>query len=156
MNTIDLRTIPSNIPSLCIPRAFPNINEKRIRQIFMDLDMGEIERIDFVSRKTDDGKMFNRVFIHFKSWKTNGDSVIARERLLNGQDIKIVYDDPWFWKVSAYRSNNRVNKKTYKQKSTPRLEFDKQEVKYHSLSNKKENTQHTTQLTISKETTQKP
>jgi len=27
----------------------------------------------------------------------------ARERLLNGQDLKVIYDDPWFWKVSAYK-----------------------------------------------------
>ena len=26
-----------------------------------------------------------------------------RGRLLNGKDIKIIYDEPWFWKVSAYR-----------------------------------------------------
>jgi hypothetical protein len=30
---------------------------------------------------------------------------MARERLLEGKDIKIVYDDPWFWKVSAYRES---------------------------------------------------
>ena len=28
---------------------------------------------------------------------------MTRERVLNGKEIKIVYDDPWFWKVSAYR-----------------------------------------------------
>jgi hypothetical protein len=27
----------------------------------------------------------------------------VRGRLLNGKDIKIIYDEPWFWKVSAYR-----------------------------------------------------
>jgi len=154
MNSIDLRTIPSNIPSLCIPRVFPNISEQRIKQIFMNLDIGEIERIDFVSKKTDDGKKFNRLFIHFKSWKTNGDAVVARERLLNGQDIKIVYDDPWFWKVSAYRSNNQVNKKTYHQKSPPHLEFEKQEVNHRSLANRKVNISPTTQLIICKESSQ--
>jgi hypothetical protein len=33
----------------------------------------------------------------------NENADAARGRLLNGKDIKIIYDDPWFWKISAYR-----------------------------------------------------
>jgi hypothetical protein len=65
--------------------------------------MGEIQRIDVVSKTTEKGEKFNRVFVHFKRWFANQNADMARERLLNGKEIKIVYDDPWFWKVSAYR-----------------------------------------------------
>jgi len=127
---IDFRTIPDNIPSICIPRVFTNITDSRIRKIFTDLKMGEIDKIDFVSRQTEKGEKFNRVFIHFKRWNINGDVATARERLLKGQDIKIVYDDPWFWKISAYRppqSNRSLNppsERQYKSKLPPRLELE--------------------------------
>ena len=100
---IDFRTVPINVPSLCIPRVYPNINEARIRKIFDELALGTIDHLDIISKTTEKGEKFNRVFIHFRRWYTDGNAGVARERLLNGKDIKIIYDDPWFWKVSAYR-----------------------------------------------------
>jgi hypothetical protein len=45
---------------------------------------------------------------------------------LGGKDIKIIYDDPWFWKVSAYKpgeaSNNNNNNNNNKKKAT--IQFD--------------------------------
>jgi hypothetical protein len=83
--------------------VYPNINEARIRKIFDELALGTIDHLDIISKTTDKGEKFNRVFIHFRRWYTDGNAGVARERLLNGKDIKIIYDDPWFWKVSAYR-----------------------------------------------------
>ena len=101
-------------PSLCIPRVFPNISQSRIQNIFNDLKIGEIERIDIVPKT----EKFNRVFIHFRRWHNQE----VKERILNGKDIKIIYDDPWFWKVSMYRTNptreprhnNEQNTRPYK------------------------------------------
>ncbi len=127
---IDFRILPCNLPSLCIPRVFMNIDEKRIRRIFDELNMGEIQRIDVVSKTTDKGEKFNRIFVHFKRWFANETADMARERLLNGKEIKIIYDDPWFWKVSAYREANNaparpnVEKPTHKKAS---LQFDSDE-----------------------------
>lgn len=100
---IDFRTLPSNVPSLCIPRVYSNIDEARIRRVFAELDMGDIDRIDVVNKSNEKGDKFNRVFVHFKRWNMSENANIARERLINGKEIKILYDDPWFWKVSAYR-----------------------------------------------------
>jgi hypothetical protein len=106
-STIDFRTLPTNIPSLCIPRVFPNISEQRILNIFKELNLGDIKRIDIVKKTTEKGEHFNRVFVHFAGWYANENADIARERLLNGKEIKIIYDEPWFWKVSAYREPNK-------------------------------------------------
>jgi len=95
--------LPLHVPSLCIPRVFSNVTESRIRDAFNHLELGELLRIDVVSKTTDKGEKFNRVFVHFKQWYSNENADMARQRLLNGKEIKIVYDDPWFWKVSAYR-----------------------------------------------------
>lgn len=98
----------SNINTLCIPRVFPNIRENHIREIINALQMCEIGKIDMVSRTCEKGEQFNRVFIHIKQWTYNSPNAkAAQERLNAGKDIKIIYGEPWFWKVSAYRKPNK-------------------------------------------------
>lgn len=127
--TIDFRTIPVNVPSLCIPRVFPNIDERRIRGIFDTLNMGEIARVDIIRRKTDKGENFNRVFVHWKHWNDNDNANQARERLLNGKEIKIIYDDPWYWKISAYREATSRPAARPLATGGPRLQFDSDDEK---------------------------
>lgn len=96
-----------NQPILCIPGVFANIKEERIRRVFGDLDLGEVTRVDIVVPKKLAGadekeNKFNRVFIHIE-WNESPQSIASRERLAQGKEIKIIYDEPWFWKVSAYR-----------------------------------------------------
>jgi hypothetical protein len=94
------------IQSLCIPRVYKNISEQRIRNILTDLKLGEIHHIDLVSRKSEKGEEYNRAFIHFKKWYNNSNADKASELLLNGKEIKVIYSDPWFWKISLYRKPN--------------------------------------------------
>lgn len=137
---IDFRTLPANVPVLCIPRVYPNISESRIRKIFDELNMGILERIDIVSKysakpganPSDKGEKFNRVFVHFRRWNDSENSRVARERLLNGKEIKIIYDDPWFWKISAYRETERKQSATQHRKAT--LQFDSDEEGHSSSS----------------------
>lgn len=125
---IDFRNIAENQPSLCIPRVFNNINETQIRSVFDQLGLGKIDRIDSILRKNDKGESFKRVYIHFKFW--NGDPVSqqAREKLLSGKEIKIVYDNPWFWKVSANKldsdSTAKKGQAHINNKHAPFIEFD--------------------------------
>ena len=138
---IDFRTLPANVPVLCIPRVYQNISESRIRKIFDDLNMGILERIDIVSKysakpgavPSDKGEKFNRVFVHFRRWNDTENSRVARERLLNGKEIKIIYDDPWFWKISAYRETERKQCAEQPRKAT--LQFDSDEERPSGSSN---------------------
>jgi len=102
-SAINLSTLPVNVPSLCIPRVFENMTKKRVLDTIQELGLGEIDHIDMVPRTSEKGEKFLRVFIHFRKWSSTCDAIRARERLLTGKDIKIIYDDPWFWKVSANR-----------------------------------------------------
>ena len=102
-SAINLSTLPVNVPSLCIPRVFDNMTKKRVLDTIQELGLGEIDHIDMVPRTSEKGEKFQRVFIHFRRWSSTSDAIRARERLLTGKDIKIIYDDPWFWKVSANR-----------------------------------------------------
>ena len=89
------------IYSLCIPRVFKNITEKRIRAIFYSLKLGFVERVDMVAKTSPKGDDFWRVFIHFSNWNERNPSAMQiQEKLDSGDRVKIVYDDPWFWLIS--------------------------------------------------------
>jgi hypothetical protein len=90
-------------PSLCIPRAFVNTDEARVLSVFNQLNLGKISRIDIVERKNERGEPYKRVFIHFVHWFNNRDANAAMSKILEGKELKIVYDGPWFWKVSLNR-----------------------------------------------------
>uniref|UniRef100_A0A6C0B0J4 RRM domain-containing protein n=1 Tax=viral metagenome TaxID=1070528 RepID=A0A6C0B0J4_9ZZZZ len=92
------------MPSLCIPRVFKNITRERIAFVFNSLGLGEIDHIDLVQKTTESGQEFQRVFVHFKQWYITDEALRARKAIMAGKEIKIVYDDPWFWKVSMNRS----------------------------------------------------
>lgn len=101
---VDADGIPLNEPSICIPRVFSNISDRRIFAIFRELRVGFVEKIDMVQRTGKDGKEYNMVFVHFRNWFIQDEAAaIMRERLLDGEQAKIIYDEPWFWKIHAYK-----------------------------------------------------
>lgn len=92
--------------SICIPFVYNNIRENRIRAIFRRLGFPSIEAIDFVkNHKT--GNKANKVFVHFNAMThRSSDPTINQtiEKILEGDLVKIMYDDPWFWNISQSRS----------------------------------------------------
>lgn len=114
-------------PTICIPRVFPNISDKRIFAIFRELRVGFVDHIDMVPQIGKDGKEYNKVFIHFKHWFMNDESACAmRERLLEGEQVKIVYDEPWFWKVHAYAPKQQQQRE--ETRPTPFVDFEFREA----------------------------
>ena len=111
MTTINLETIADNVPSMCIPRTFVNITRSHVYKTINDLNLGVIDHIDMVRRKNEKGEDFQRVFIHFSKWHSNSVADRARILLLSGKEVKVIYDDPWFWKISANRSSERTSHK---------------------------------------------
>lgn len=129
-SSIDMTLIPPNVPSLCIPRVFQNITKERVAFVFKSLNLGDIDHIDMIPKTSESGDKFQRVFVHFKRWSTSDEAVRARERVLGGKEIKVIYDDPWFWKISANRStprdpgSNRVPGPNRNAASLPRIVDD--------------------------------
>jgi len=123
---VDLRYIAEYQPSLCIPRIFNNIDESRIRRVFDELGLGKIHHIDVIVRKNGKGEPFKRAYVHFEKWYWNEDAQAARRKLITGKEIKIVYDNPWFWKVSANKwthSNDRRDEGP-RRSSRPHIDFE--------------------------------
>ena len=108
-------------PSICIPRTLNNVNWRTVKDTFEQLcGKGTVERVDIV-KKRDDPSPFCRIFVHMRYWPTDNPDVCAiRQRLIDGETIKVVYDNPWFWKCSA--SHARKPDRT-RPKEAPFVEF---------------------------------
>ena len=117
----NLRMLADSQPSLCIPRVFNNITEARIRHVFDELRIGSVSQIDIKERQNEKGESFKRVYIHFNEWYWNEDAQAARRKLVSGKEVKIVYDNPWFWKVSASKWAPSGGKPA---QVRPHIEFD--------------------------------
>lgn len=100
--------IAVNAPSICIPRVFSNISDETIQKTFDALCLGEIAQIKRIPTKED---KFKSIRITFKQWYSNPNAIISRERLLQGKEIKVIYDEPWFWKVYAYKQPSKNKEK---------------------------------------------
>jgi hypothetical protein len=103
-------------PSICIPRVFMNITKERILTVFTELfgDERAIDHIDMVEKASPNGDKYQRVFVHFRQWPTTRDAQEMRRQLLDNKDVKIVYDDPWFWKCSASHAKRPDARETNK------------------------------------------
>ena len=89
-------------PSICIPRTLANVTWKDVKDVFEKLiGPGTVERVDLVKGREQHGQtsQFCRIFVHFRTWPVHRPEIAnVRTRLLNGEMLKIVYDNPWFWK----------------------------------------------------------
>lgn len=112
-------------PSLCIPRVFSNITWQRVKETLEHAGLGTIDRVDMIHKTNEKGEKFKRVFVHFKRWSSEREAQLLRDRIMDGEEVKIVYDDPWFWKV--YKSHvprpertTRTSTRDSRQRSAPR------------------------------------
>ena len=101
-NHCSLNQIRDECPSVCIPRVFKNITIPFIINIFQkQLKFGLIKKINYVNN-TDNN--FKKIFIHFEFWYDNDYINSIKQKFIDGTIIKIVYDNPWFWKCALYKS----------------------------------------------------
>ena len=89
------------IESLYIAHVFPNINKKRIAQLFEKLNLARVSGIDFVSKIGKDGKPYNSAYIHIDYWFDNASARHFQEKIRSdAKESLLVYDDPWYWIVN--------------------------------------------------------
>jgi len=101
--------------SICIPRVQTNIRPSDIKQTFETVlgYSGCVDKVDLIIKGDDQGRSYNRVFVHFRVWPDTFNADIAMERMMSDGGtgtFQLVYDDPWYWKCSMSRTNPRANK----------------------------------------------
>ena len=100
-------------PSLCIPRVDLATTCDQIKSVINRIvglradDKTFVKGIDLVPRVNGKGDSYKRVFVHFTDWSipTHISPVASqiKEKLINGETIKLMYDDFSYWKCSISR-----------------------------------------------------
>ena len=121
------------IPSVCIPRVMYFITEDKFHEVFTDLFGPEhgmcdengygpscLKRVDMVMREdTRTGEPYFLVFLHFNPVDRTPEVEYLVEKIKKGDEVKIEYDQPWFWKL-------RKNVGTRTTKNRPRIIADEE------------------------------
>ena len=74
-------------PTICIPCVANSIKREYIFQVFNQLKLGSIERIEIVCGK----KGFKKVFICFKDWFSNERELSIKKKILNNEILYVEY-----------------------------------------------------------------
>ena len=94
----------SDEPSICIPRVSPQVTIAQVTRAFARVLGHEcIERVDIVPWRGRGPDGPRRVFVHLRAWPDEGDAQRMRQRLLEGKEVDLVYDDPWVWRCARSR-----------------------------------------------------
>ena len=110
VKTLDITDV--RLPSICIPRVDSWVTSDYIENIMNEVLLPQdtyltscIERIDLIGRQNERGEDYKRCFIHFKPWNSFecASSKKMREKLLSGETVKIMHNNPSYWKCSASR-----------------------------------------------------
>ena len=79
-----------------------NIDKFMVKNCFEEVMQQKcIRRIDLVRKRNKQGEEYQSIFIHFKKWPDNQNAQAIRTKLLEGSNINIMYQEPWFWKCYA-------------------------------------------------------
>ena len=110
-----MTTTFNNKLSIFIPRVLSEwANEEIISNVFKKLDIGEVERIDFVEKTDKYNNTYYQAFIHFKEWSDTTISHNIQKKIFDPEQVsKIVYDDPKYWII--LKNNNPMTKNEVKQ-----------------------------------------
>ena len=82
-------------PTLCIARLPSQMSSDGVVMsvVGSDLGYGKVEKVDMIQKTDRNGVEYMMAFVHFAEW-ANTEAVNAdREKLMNGEKIKVVYDE---------------------------------------------------------------
>jgi hypothetical protein len=85
------------------------MTEERIRSAINALSVAVVAKIDIIERTNPNGEKYKRVFVHFAHWYDSEHAVRFRNDLLAGKELNIMYDNPWYWKITASKWSSGTN-----------------------------------------------
>ena len=93
---------------ICIPKVDKSVTQSQIYTVFSKLNIGKIGKILIIDSFPNNLNSSKIIFITFTQMHDNNRSTFIQNRLNNGNDIKIVYNNklPWFWKICLKHKKN--------------------------------------------------
>jgi hypothetical protein len=88
-----------SLASVFIPRVSSKMTTDMVSYIFQKQELGNVKRVDLVAKMDKRGIPYNAAYVHINNWFINPASLNFQERIENGKEARIVYDDPKYWVV---------------------------------------------------------
>ena len=88
--------------ALCIPRIEDGITDRFVKDIFTELELGEIKSVVFRKANKTNAR---KAFINLYSWNTNEIAQRIKTRLKADLPVNIMYKIPWYWKIKLAYSD---------------------------------------------------
>lgn len=82
---------------LCIPRIESIVELDYIKKSIEKINLGVIQKIrEYPHRNNSDLK---RIIIHIQLHVDSPNTQIIEDRFANNQDVKLIHQFPWYWKI---------------------------------------------------------
>ena len=79
--------------TICIPKVNNKINKNFIYDIFNQYHFGKLKYVKLLKKNN-----ISTAFVHYTYFNDDVRSQYVKNLLENEKDIKIMYDEPWYWK----------------------------------------------------------
>jgi hypothetical protein len=118
------------VPSICIPHVWYKFDRNYVEGVFCSLfgpnANGEscVTRIDMIPKKDrNTNKKFWVVFVHFSPQMFSSEHLVDfANRITNDEEIKIYYNQHWFWKVRKNKATRKEHSRIVTPLMYPRYE----------------------------------
>ncbi|MFY7730779.1 MAG: RNA recognition motif domain-containing protein [Flavobacterium sp.] len=81
--------------SFFIPHVFPNFTKEYVADVFSE--MGDVKRVDFVSKRDSTGKMYNSAYVHFNEFIKTRAYMKFETKMLRDGKVHYSHDDSTFY-----------------------------------------------------------
>jgi len=92
--------------SICIPKVHRKYDNKWVFQIINKYKIGKIKNILIIPYHN--SNYFNKIIIDFEYWNNTKKNMSIYNHMDDGGTIKIIYDEPWFWKCFKYSMPDNI------------------------------------------------
>ena len=111
--------ILGKLPNIYIPMLFSNISHVRLGKIIEHLDIFTPAIINLEEKQDLKGNTCNCAFIQVEYWHDTPQGRELRSKLLADEEVKIVFDDPWYFIFKRKHEEEEVKIKTAPQQQSP-------------------------------------
>ena len=100
---VDTRSLPNEFGCPGSSEYLSSAKEFISKQ-FSHQGIGEVDRVDLVSKKTPDGYTFYIAFVHFNEWFDTVEAHSLQEAIVSGEKAMVHFHKHWFWIVTENRN----------------------------------------------------
>jgi len=105
-------------PGIYIPMLFKNMTREKLSSIITGLDIFTIKSIEFNEKQLTNGTACYNAFVDVNCWHSNKVAQKMRSQLMRNEEVKVVFNDPWFFICKRKHDAVEIKQTDNSEKST--------------------------------------